>query len=75
MKRKHLKSLKLNKKSISNLQNELTAGYNAQTCEAPCQGGTTCCSAGGHACEADKEGGTFKLPVTSFRSIFSCVIC
>ncbi|MGH1387957.1 hypothetical protein [Kordia sp.] len=44
MKKKNLKSLKLNKKFVANF-NEL-AGGKAGTCEGPCQGGTGCCNGG-----------------------------
>lgn len=43
MKKRNLKSLKLNKKSISNLTSGATP---AQTCEGPCKGGTGCCEGG-----------------------------
>ncbi|MEM6718222.1 MAG: hypothetical protein AAF611_02805 [Bacteroidota bacterium] len=52
MKKQHLKSLKLRKKSISNLT-ILTGGADADhgnvaaaagTCESPCKGGTGCCN-------------------------------
>jgi hypothetical protein len=42
MTKKNLKSLKLNKKIVSNF-NEL-AGGQAGTCEGPCKGGTGCCN-------------------------------
>ena len=75
MKRKKISILKLNKKSISNLQNNLSGGYNAQTCEGPCQGGTTCCSEGGQACDDGTGDDPIRLPNTTFRTILSCKIC
>ncbi len=56
MKKKNLKSLKLNKKSISNLHS-MKGAAPAQTCEGPCQNGTGCCHApcvthnGGNSCQ------------------------
>ncbi|MGH1383097.1 hypothetical protein [Kordia sp.] len=72
MKRKHLSTLKLNKKSISNLRENITGGYNANTCQGPCQGGTSCCSVGGLACEDADEKDPIRIPVTTFNSILNC---
>ncbi|MEM6718220.1 MAG: hypothetical protein AAF611_02795 [Bacteroidota bacterium] len=63
MKKQHLKSLKLNKKSISHL-NFLVGGADAHggdhaaagTCESPCKGGTGCCNDSiGPECTFDPE--------------------
>lgn len=73
MKKKSLNSFKklnLNKKSISNFN---VLGGVAATCQGPCQGGTSCCNPSGGGEEGD--GGSIKLPVTSFRTILSCKFC
>jgi len=53
MKKRNLKELRLNKKSISNLSYETLGGRTYDTIEsydgllstmAPCQGGTSCCN-------------------------------
>lgn len=66
MKKQNLKSLKLNKKSISSLT-RLFGGADAhgngnaapaKTCEGPCKGGTGCCNGTGTvgpACTFDPE--------------------
>lgn len=41
--KKNLKSLKLNKKSISSLET-FKGGAPAETCEGPCENGTTSCN-------------------------------
>lgn len=64
MKKQNLKSLKLNKKSISDLTT-LVGGADAhgngnavpaETCEGPCKGGTGCCNNSiGPECTFDPE--------------------
>ncbi|MGH1386640.1 hypothetical protein [Kordia sp.] len=47
MKKSKFKKLKLNKSSISKLdQAKIGGAIAAETCEGPCQGGTGCCIAG-----------------------------
>ena len=45
MKKSKFKKLKLNKSSISKLEQAKIGGAPAQTCESPCIGGTDCCVA------------------------------
>ncbi|WP_298513799.1 hypothetical protein [uncultured Kordia sp.] len=43
MKKKNIKNLMLNKKSIISFYHSVNGGHQANTCEGPCQGGTSCC--------------------------------
>lgn len=44
MKKKQIKKLRLKTSSISNLDSNTIVG--GASCEAPCQGGTSCCTEG-----------------------------